>query len=60
VIDNTGTLRHQNETLAALRAARYRPRIVDGQAVDTPDVVLKQVFRLRRGAGSDEPAEEST
>lgn len=54
VTQTTGTQRHQNETLQAIRSARYRPRIVDGQAVATENVTLTQVFRTRRNAGSDD------
>lgn len=54
VTQNTGTQRHQSETLQAIRSARYRPRIVDGQAVATENVALTQVFRTRRNATGDE------
>ena len=33
-----------DETLSSLRAARFRPRIVDGRAVEAPNVVLRQAF----------------
>jgi hypothetical protein len=34
-----------DETLQALQAARYRPRIVDGKPVDTEGVRFRQAFR---------------
>jgi hypothetical protein len=34
-----------DETLQALQAARYRPRMVDGKALDTEGVRLRQAFR---------------
>ena len=33
-----------DETLSSLRAARFRPRIVDGRAVEAPNVVLRQAI----------------
>jgi tetratricopeptide (TPR) repeat protein len=34
-----------DETLSALRAARFRPRVIDGRAVDTEGVRYREVFR---------------
>jgi hypothetical protein len=34
-----------DETLQALQAARYRPRMVDGKALDTEGVKLRQAFK---------------
>ena len=33
------------ETLNALRTARFRPRVIDGRAVDTPGMRYEEVFR---------------
>jgi tetratricopeptide (TPR) repeat protein len=35
-----------DETLSALRAARFRPRVIDGRAVDTERVRYREVFRV--------------
>ena len=34
-----------DETLQAIRFARYRPRMVDGTAIDTPRVRFRQPFK---------------
>jgi tetratricopeptide (TPR) repeat protein len=48
VIDQDASPRQVSETLSAIRGARYRPKFVDGEPVDTLDVSLRQVFRQRK------------
>lgn len=48
VIEENASDRYANDTLAAIRNARYRPKFVDGAPVDTEAVSLRQVFKLRR------------
>jgi tetratricopeptide (TPR) repeat protein len=48
VIDQDATSRQISETLAAVRAARYRPKFVNGEPVETKEVSLRQVFRQRK------------
>jgi tetratricopeptide (TPR) repeat protein len=45
VIERDATKTMVDETLSALRAARYRPRFVNGKAEDTPAVTFRQIFR---------------
>lgn len=45
VVEGDATPRQANATMEALRNARYRPRIVDGAAVDTPGVRYREIFR---------------
>jgi tetratricopeptide (TPR) repeat protein len=48
VIDEDASPRQVSETLSSIRAARYRPKFVNGEAVDTPEVSMRQVFRQRK------------
>lgn len=48
VTDQDATDRQISQTLEAIRAARYRPKFVDGKPVDTPMVSYRQVFRQRK------------
>jgi hypothetical protein len=48
VIEEDASPRQVSETLAAIRAARYRPKFVNGEAIDTPDMRIRQVFRQRK------------
>lgn len=48
VVDQDGTARQVTETLAAIHAARYRPKFVGGEPVDTLAVSYRQVFRQRK------------
>jgi tetratricopeptide (TPR) repeat protein len=48
VLDENATSRQISETLTAVRAARYRPKFVNGEPVDTREVSLRQVFRQRK------------
>ena len=44
VIDRDATKSMVDETMSALRAARYRPRFADGKPQDTPAVTYRQLF----------------
>jgi tetratricopeptide (TPR) repeat protein len=48
VIDQNGTSRQAAETLEAIRAARFRPKFVNGEPVDTSGVLSREVFRMRK------------
>lgn len=48
VVESNGTDRHTANALEAIRAARYRPRFVNGKPVDTPGVTHREVFRTRK------------
>lgn len=50
ITDKNATDRQISQTLEAIRAARYRPRFVDGKPVDTPMVSYRQVFKQRKEA----------
>lgn len=56
VVDQNGTARQAKETLAAIHSARYRPKFVSGEPVDTLAVSYRQVFRQRKD--KDAAAEE--
>jgi len=42
VVDDSGDTRRAEKTLAALRTARYRPRLEQGQPAATPGIVFSQ------------------
>jgi tetratricopeptide (TPR) repeat protein len=48
VLEQDATARQVSETLSAARSARYRPKFVNGEPVDTKEVSLRQVFRQRK------------
>lgn len=53
VIEQNGTSRQASEALHAIRAARYRPKFINGEPVDTLGVINREVFKMRK-ASSDE------
>lgn len=53
VLEQNGGSRQSSETLEAIRDARFRPRFVDGEPVDTPGVTFREVFRTRKPTGGD-------
>jgi len=48
VIEQNGTTRQASEALQAIRAARYRPKFVNGEPVDTLGVINREVFKTRK------------
>jgi hypothetical protein len=48
VVEQNGTARQVAESLDAIRGARFRPRFTNGEAVDTPAVTHREVFRTRK------------
>jgi tetratricopeptide (TPR) repeat protein len=48
VTDENGTARQVSETLQAIRAARYRPKFVNGEPVATTGMTDRAVFRMRK------------
>ena len=44
----SGTAREVAETLAAVRAARFRPKFTKGEPVETTGMTLREVFRSRK------------
>jgi TonB family protein len=44
----SGTPREVSETLQAIRAARFRPKFVDGEPVATTGMTNREVFRTRK------------
>jgi protein TonB len=48
VVDHDTRNRYANDILNAIRAARYRPKFVDGAAVETPGMVHREVFRTAK------------
>ncbi len=48
VIEQNGTQRQASEALEAVRAARYRPKFVNGEPVETTGVVMREVFKMRK------------
>ncbi len=50
IVDHDSSERYRTQTLQAIRAARYRPRFVDGQAVETTAVAYRQIFRERKSS----------
>jgi TonB family protein len=53
VIDQNGSSRQSSETLDAIQSARYRPKFVNGEPVETTAVVYRQLFRQRKEKDED-------
>lgn len=48
VTEENGTSRQVAESLDAIRAARFRPKFVNGEPVDAPGMTNREVFRVRK------------
>jgi TonB family protein len=48
VTEANGTQRQAAEALAAIRAARFRPKFVNGEPVETTGMTSREVFRTRK------------
>jgi TonB family protein len=48
ITEANGTQRQSADTLAAIRAARFRPKFVNGEPVATPGMTNREVFRTRK------------
>jgi TonB family protein len=44
IVDHDTSERHAQEIFNAVRAARFRPKFVDGQAVDAKGITYREVF----------------
>lgn len=53
VIEQNGSQRQASEALEAVRSARYRPKFVNGEPVETQGVVNREVFRIRKQDDGD-------
>lgn len=54
VIEQNGTTRQASEALQAIRAARYRPKFVNGEPVETEGMVNREVFKMRKPQPEEE------
>jgi TonB family protein len=54
VIEQNGSSRQASEALEAIRAARYRPKFVNGEPVDTTGVITREVFKIRKPQPDEE------
>jgi hypothetical protein len=50
VTDKDASQRQAAEALESIRMARYRPKFVNGEPVDTNDFIYRQVFKQRKDA----------
>ncbi|MET0499141.1 MAG: energy transducer TonB [Steroidobacteraceae bacterium] len=57
VVDEDGTSRQRAETLTAIQSARYRPRFIAGEPVETTAVSHRQTFRTRKENKDDKDKE---
>jgi len=48
ITEANGTQRESADTLAAIRAARFRPKFVNGEPVETTGMTNREVFRTRK------------
>lgn len=48
ITSSNGTPRETSEALNAIRAARFRPKFVDGEPVETTGMTNREVFRTRK------------
>lgn len=46
----SGTPREISETLSAIRAARFRPKFINGEPVETTGMTNREVFRTRKAS----------
>lgn len=53
LIDASAQSRHTTEIINAMKAARFRPKLIDGEPVDTVDMDFREVFRSRKKAQSE-------
>lgn len=51
VTDENGTSRQVAEALQAIRAARFRPKFVNGEPVETTGMINREVFKTRKTEG---------
>ena len=54
VIEQNGSQRQAAEALEAIRSARYRPKFVNGEPVETQGVVNREVFKIRKQDDDDD------
>jgi TonB family protein len=54
-VESDATQRQVADTLGAIRAARFRPKFVNGEPVETTSVTYRETFRIRK-----QPAAEKT
>jgi tetratricopeptide (TPR) repeat protein len=55
IVDESSSARQASEILSAIRDARFRPRFVDGEPVETTAMSFREVFRVRKRA-EEEPS----
>lgn len=48
ITERNGTSRQASQALQAIRAARFRPKFVNGEPVETPGLTNREVFRVRK------------
>jgi TonB family protein len=48
VVDENASSRQETDALEAVTAARYRPKFVDGEPVETPAMTYRTVFKTRK------------
>lgn len=53
ITDHNGTQRQASEALQAIRAARYRPKFVNGEPVATTGMTNREIFRTRKSDAED-------
>lgn len=60
VTEENGTARQVSETLQAIRAARFRPKFVNGEPVETTGMTNREVFRTRKPAEGEKENEKES
>lgn len=58
VVESNASARQTADALQAARAARFRPKFVEGVPVDTPAVTSREVFKVRKKNEGKEQNEE--
>jgi TonB family protein len=59
ILESNTHNRGATEVLNAMRSARFRPKLVNGEPVETTAVAFREVFRARKRANDDELADAS-
>jgi tetratricopeptide (TPR) repeat protein len=56
IVETDAHNRHASEILSAIRDARFRPKFLDGEPVETVAMSFREVFRIRKRDDEDDPS----
>ncbi len=56
ILETDAHSRHASEILSAIRDARFRPKFLNGEPVETVAMSFREVFRIRKRDDEDDPS----